>query len=97
MQSRMLTSALSQLAPGGKLVYSTCSMEPEENENVVDRALHDSPSIRRVAISEAAKILAPHLAPTVSASELFEGDGYLRTSPAVHHTDGFFAALLKKG
>ena len=41
-QTALLTNALEVLAPGGRLVYSTCSLEPEENEQVVDRVLAES-------------------------------------------------------
>ena len=39
LQTAMLVNALGQLAPGGRLVYSTCSLEPEENEKVVEEVL----------------------------------------------------------
>lgn len=42
-QSRILNQALKHLAPGGNLVYATCSLEPEENEDVVARVLAGSP------------------------------------------------------
>jgi len=81
LQSLMLQTALSKLARGGRLVYSTCSIEPEENEEVVAGALKREAGVRR----------AP-----VSAPELFDADGYFHTSPAVQRTDGFFAALIEK-
>jgi 16S rRNA (cytosine967-C5)-methyltransferase len=43
IQSRLLRSAFSWLAPGGRLVYSTCSIEPEENRSVVEAVLRDHP------------------------------------------------------
>ena len=78
------------------LVYSTCSMEPEENEEVVSEALASAPSIKRVTQDEIAKLLAPHLIPGIDPQNLIDADGQFRTSPAAHHTDGFFAAVLEK-
>ena len=43
----MLANALSHLARGGRLVYSTCSIEPEENEEVIASVLEDSPPLRK--------------------------------------------------
>ena len=96
LQSNLLRSALNCLAPGGRLVYSTCSLEPEENEDVVAEVLRDNPSIRRVPASEATQELAPHLAAGLDAGGLFSSDGYFRTFPPRHHTDAFFAADLEK-
>jgi len=95
LQARLLRTALANLAPGGRLVYSTCSMEPEENEDVVSEVLRDSPSTRRVPPSDISRTLAPHLAAGIRSEELFAPDGYFRTSPSAHHTDGFFAAVLE--
>ena len=94
-QARMLCMALLQLAPGGKLVYSTCSIEPEENEEVVDEVLRDTSWVRRVPRAETAQALAPHLAAGVDPDTLFDADEYFRTSPSLHHTDGFFAAVVE--
>jgi 16S rRNA (cytosine967-C5)-methyltransferase len=96
LQSRMLRNALAHLATGGRLVYSTCSIEPEENENVVAEVLQHDSSIRRVPAGVAARALERHLAHGVDASALFAIDGCFRTFPPVHQTDGFFAALLEK-
>jgi 16S rRNA (cytosine967-C5)-methyltransferase len=96
LQVALLKNALAQLAPGGRLVYSTCSMEPEENEDVVADALRNAPSIRRVSASMAAHALTPYLASGMKAEKLFDAAGYFRTFPADHSTDGFFAALLER-
>jgi 16S rRNA (cytosine967-C5)-methyltransferase len=96
LQVGILTSAIKQLAPGGRLVYSTCSMEPEENEEVVSEVLSSVPSIKPVARDEIAKSLAPHLAPGLDAQTLIDANGQFRTSPAAQRTDGFFAAVLEK-
>ena len=94
LQLQLLRMALEQLAPGGTLVYSTCSIEPEENEHVVEAALRDAPAIRRAPSPQTARSLAAHLAPGVSPSALLDDAGQFRTFPGQHHTDGFFAAPL---
>lgn len=83
-QLAILRNASKAVRKGGELVYSTCSMEPEENEQVVSAFLtsNDEFSVRRPDV----------------ASELVIGGGFVRTSPARHDMDGFFAAvLLKRG
>ena len=96
LQVAILASAIKQLAPGGRLVYSTCSMEPEENEEVVAEVIAGAPSLKRVAREEVAKSLAPHLVPGIDAQNLLNADGEFRTSPAEQATDGFFVAILEK-
>ncbi len=95
-QSKMLRVALAHLARGGRLVYSTCSIEPEENEDVIAEVLADTPSIRRVPAGDVARTLEAYLSASVESSALLTEGGYFRTSPSVHRTDGFFAALLEK-
>jgi len=48
LQKRLLTLALSRLKPGGRIVYSTCSIEPEENANVVRSVLGETPGVEFV-------------------------------------------------
>ena len=79
-QREILAAALGRVAPGGRLVYSTCSLEREENEAVVEAA---PAGWRRVAIN------APAAAGRVV-------DGALRTLPGVDPCDGFFAVVLER-
>ncbi len=96
LQVRMLCNALASLAPGGRLVYSTCSFEPEENDSVVAEVLRGEPSIRQVTEGVMAEAIDPHIAEGVDARALITGDGCFRTSPALQHTDGFFAVAFER-
>ena len=98
-QRAILTGALGRLAAGGRLVYSTCSLEPEENERVVEaaasgagvRRISVGPLIARLAAIEVLKqdVAAGLIGPAVR-------DGALRMLPGVHGCDGFFAVVLER-
>ncbi len=92
-QVALLTNAIGQLASGGRLVYSTCSLEPEENEHVVEEALQNVPGLRRVSVISA---LRSHLCEGADAARLFSPDGVFHTFPPEHGTDGFFAAAIER-
>ena len=97
-QVRLLGSAMSCAAPGGKLVYSTCSLEQEENADVVEKALAACDSFRLVDCRELLEKLRleDELAlPDESLDSMVSGP-YLRTIPGIHPCDGFFAAVLEK-
>jgi 16S rRNA (cytosine967-C5)-methyltransferase len=96
LQVSLLKSALERLAPGGRLVYSTCSLEPEENEQVVQAALRGTTGLERNAGSEVARDLADKLVAGRDEKSLFDRDGYFRTTPDALETDGFFAAIISK-
>jgi 16S rRNA (cytosine967-C5)-methyltransferase len=96
LQTSLLEAALESLAPGGRLVYSTCSLEPEENETVVAAALDRNHAIRRLNKTEAARSIAPHLVPGLEAASFFDRSAQFRTIPGEYHTDGFFATMLEK-
>jgi len=91
LQATMLRNALPALAGGGRLVYATCSVEPEENAGVVERVLREQPAFRALSEHELA-LKHPHLIP------LFDSQGYFRTCPHEHPMDGFNAVVIvRKG
>ncbi len=93
-QTAILRAAMRHVAPGGRLVYSTCSLEPEENEHVVAACLEDSSKFRVVPIKEELERLQ-RSGDLAEIENLVSGD-FLRTIPGVHPCDGFFAAILQK-
>jgi len=95
-QRAILKGALDRLAPGGRLVYSTCSLEPEECEQVVD-AVASELHLRKVPVEGVMTELAEQgvlLAGLEWRSAV--RDGALRTLPGVHGCDGFFAVVLDR-
>jgi len=96
LQTEILGRALEQLKPGGRLVYATCSLEKEENDDVVAETLRKFPDCQRVAAEEIAGTLAPYLPSGVNAANLIDEQGQFRTFSGEQETDGFFAAALTK-
>jgi 16S rRNA (cytosine967-C5)-methyltransferase len=95
-QTAILEGALKRLAPGGRLVYSTCSLEPEECERVVDAVVKKA-GLRRVSVAELLAELGEQ-GILLHGGELgsMVRDGTLRTLPGVHGCDGFYAAVLER-
>ncbi len=91
-QVKLVRSALARLAPTGALLYSTCSLEPEENELVVREVLSSEPQFR----GETVKVPHEILAAGVNSETLVGEDGAFHTFPPRHGTDGFFAALIRR-
>lgn len=87
LQTKILESAARCVAPGGRLVYSTCSILPEENEQQIERFLANNPDLQRV---NAVQSLGDRI------TQLSSDDDYLRLRPDTHGTDGFFAAVLER-
>jgi 16S rRNA (cytosine967-C5)-methyltransferase len=95
-QRNLLLNALKYVKLGGRLVYSTCSLEPEENEAVVTLALKNVRGFRRVRAGRLREQLQPFFAAEVDAATLIDADGAFRALPHVHHTDGFFAVAFDR-
>jgi 16S rRNA (cytosine967-C5)-methyltransferase len=86
-QYRILSACAGLLAPGGHIVYSTCSTEPEENEEVVERFLSSHPGF---------SIAAPPPSFPEAARRLLDERGILRTLPERDAMDGYFAVALHR-
>ena len=85
-QASILASASRMVKPGGRLVYATCSILDEENEDIVKAFLAEHADFTLVPAS---KVLAEQKV------DLEMGD-YLKLYPHIHQTDGFFAAILER-
>jgi 16S rRNA (cytosine967-C5)-methyltransferase len=83
LQRELLTSAAERVKPGGTLVYSTCSIEPDEDETLVAAFLAQHPSFS-----------VERLEPPAVPETFITADGFFRSFPHRHNTDGFFAARL---
>jgi 16S rRNA (cytosine967-C5)-methyltransferase len=95
-QVAILKSALGQLAAGGRLIYSTCSMEREENEAVVDAALDELPEFSIIDCRGEHERLHKAGDLSVEGIETLLDGPYLRTIPGPHPCDGFFAAIIQR-
>ena len=95
-QAQLLKNALPHLAPNGRLVYSTCSLEPEENELVVREVLREAGDV--FTIAKPLDVLDHILQPAVRASSIV--DVAWTASSALFRlengTDGFFAAVVQQ-
>lgn len=84
LQSRLIEKASTLVKDGGYLVYSTCSIEPEENFEIVNKFLQKHPEFKLMDISNR------------FPKELIDENGCIQTLPHVHKSDGAFAAKLIK-
>jgi 16S rRNA (cytosine967-C5)-methyltransferase len=99
-QVRLLGSAMRALSDGGRLIYSTCSLEAEENETVVVEALEGQKGFKLLPWGDQIRALERegtlHMG---TAERLFPGsspDHFLRTFPGLYPGDGFFAACITR-
>lgn len=82
IQTKLINKAASLVKPGGVLVYSTCSIEPEENYLIVKKFLENHPEFKL----ESAKDKFP--------DEIVDENGCIQTYPHIHQMDGAFSAKL---
>lgn len=87
-QKAILASAARLVKPGGRLVYATCSIMPEENEEQVQGFLAEHPDFAPVPV--------PALWPDLVGTPCPVEGPWLRLSPLSHGTDGFFAAVMER-
>ena len=81
LQARILAASAPYLKPGGRLLYSTCTLNPAENEDVVRSFVENNDGYELVPF-EVGELSAP--------------DGMLTLLPHIHNTDGFFMAVIRK-
>jgi 16S rRNA (cytosine967-C5)-methyltransferase len=94
-QAAILQSAARLLKPGGRLVYATCSILPQENEAIAQAFSEANPDFNALDASEVLMALKVEgAAQLCSGGE--SGQKYLRLWPHKHQTDGFFAAVWQK-
>lgn len=85
-QRAMIASAAEVVRPGGRLIYATCSSEPEENEAVVDAFLESDTRFEAVPVSPGPRV--------ARGQALVDTHGFLRTWPFRDGLDAFFTAVL---
>ena len=89
LQAELLNAAASLVAPGGRLIYATCSLIPAENGRRVARFLEGRSDFAPIPVAE---VWAATLGGACPA-----GREALQLTPACHGTDGFFLAILERG
>jgi 16S rRNA (cytosine967-C5)-methyltransferase len=95
-QISILRAAMAQVAAGGRLIYSTCSLEREENEDVIEQSLAEDGSFRVIdCVAELKRLQREGELIYADPTSLTRGR-YLRTLPGVQPCDGFFAAILER-
>lgn len=98
-QRSILQAAIACLAPGGRLIYSTCSLEPEENEQVVAATLARNPAHQASVEPFITQLVAAGVLSSASSEMLLRTavrGGALRTLPGTQACDGFYAAVLER-
>jgi 16S rRNA (cytosine967-C5)-methyltransferase len=99
-QVKILSRSLSALAPGGRLLYSTCSLEPEENEAVIAECCAPLSNFDVIPLDKDVSRLERdgvlHAEGATTLRDIALRNGFLRTLPGVVDCDGFYAALIAR-
>lgn len=99
-QRAILKSVLASLKVGGRAVYSTCSLEMEENDEVIAAVLCERPDVRLISLEATIDSLQRTSVLTDDGARIVRSGltpaGTLRLLPGLFHTDGFFVALIER-
>lgn len=89
LQKEIIESASRLVKSGGRLIYATCSLLPEENEDQIERFLSSNTAFKRLSAQD---VWQERMATDYPAKD----PNYLRLSPYLNGCDGFFAAILER-
>lgn len=89
MQSEVLRTAADLVKPGGRLIYATCSLLPEENEAQVEAFLQDNPSFAQLPVAKVWNKVLPQVDCPAQGPHLL-------LTPRRHVSDGFFVSILER-
>lgn len=99
-QKAILRAVAGAMRSGGAIVYSTCSLEPEENEQVVDDVLAEMPELRKIPLGGCIDALRSTGIVTAAGAErlreCISAEDALRLIPGDLNTDGFYVALMER-
>ena len=84
LQYKLLEKGGKLLKPGGYIVYSTCTIEPDENREIVTKFLFENPGF----VLESAK--------SIIDDKLVTEEGFVQAFPNIHGIDGSFSAKIKR-
>ena len=95
-QTEILSRAAPLVAPGGRLIYATCSLLMAENEDQIDSFLSSHSDFEIMPVASVWDEVMESDCPSNKSGNKPGDDTYLRLTPAQHHTDGFFVAIMQR-